>query len=86
MFGGREHGTMFHQGDNRKPYNPDFAAWARATGVDAMTVTKSQDFKGALEHVKANKPFGLDGMLTRRCAAVDWRVGIAADALQGACV
>jgi acetolactate synthase-1/2/3 large subunit len=61
MFGGREHRTMFHQGDNRKPYNPDFAAWARATGVDAMTVTKSQDFKGALEHaVKANKPFVLD--------------------------
>ena len=61
MFGGREHGTMFHQGDNKKPYNPDFAAWARATGVEAMTVTKSQDFKGALEHaVKANKPFVLD--------------------------
>jgi acetolactate synthase-1/2/3 large subunit len=61
MFGGREHGTMFHQGDNKKPYNPDFAAWAKATGVDAMTVTKSQDFKGALEHaVKANKPFVLD--------------------------
>ena len=29
MFGGREHGTMFHQGDNKKPYNPDFAAWAQ---------------------------------------------------------
>ncbi len=61
MFGGREHGTMFHQGDNKKPYNPDFAALAKATGVDAMTITKSQDFKGALEHaVKANKPFVLD--------------------------
>jgi acetolactate synthase-1/2/3 large subunit len=61
MFGGREHGTMFHQGDNKKPYNPDFAAWAKATGVDAMTITKSQDFKAALEHaVKANKPFVLD--------------------------
>src|SRR5215472_7594109 len=61
MFGGREHGTMFHQGDNKKPYNPDFAAWARATGVDAMTVTKSQDFKSALEHaVKANRPYVLD--------------------------
>jgi acetolactate synthase-1/2/3 large subunit len=61
MFGGREHGTMFHQGANRKPYNPDFAAWARACGVDATTVTKSQDFRGALEHaVKANKPYVLD--------------------------
>jgi len=61
MFGGREHGTMFHQGANRKPYNPDFAAWARACGVEATTVTKSQDFKGALEHaVAANKPYVLD--------------------------
>jgi len=61
MFGGREHGTMFHQGANKKPYNPDFAAWAKASGVDAITVTKSQDFRGALEHaVKANKPFLLD--------------------------
>jgi acetolactate synthase-1/2/3 large subunit len=61
MFGGREHGTMFHQGANKKPYNPDFAAWAKAAGVDALTVTKSEDFRGALEHaVKANKPFLLD--------------------------
>jgi acetolactate synthase-1/2/3 large subunit len=61
MFGGRELGTMFHQGANKTPYNPDFAGWAKATGVDAVTVTKSQDFKGALEHaVKANKPFLLD--------------------------
>jgi acetolactate synthase I/II/III large subunit len=62
MFGGRELGTMFsQQGGNNKPYNPDFAAWARAAGVDALTVTKSQDFKGALEHaVKANKPFLID--------------------------
>ncbi|HUH85850.1 MAG TPA: thiamine pyrophosphate-binding protein [Stellaceae bacterium] len=61
MFGGREHGTMFHQGANKTPYNPDFAAWARASGVDALTVTRSEDFKGALEHaVRANKPFLLD--------------------------
>jgi acetolactate synthase-1/2/3 large subunit len=61
MFGGREHGTAFYQGPNNKPYNPDFAAWARAAGVDALTVTKSEDFKGALEHaIKANKPFLLD--------------------------
>ncbi|MGA8610983.1 MAG: thiamine pyrophosphate-binding protein [Xanthobacteraceae bacterium] len=61
LFGGREHGTMFHQGANKKPYNPDFAAWAKAAGVDAMTVTKSQDFRGALEHaVKSNKPYLLD--------------------------
>jgi acetolactate synthase-1/2/3 large subunit len=61
MFGGREHGTMFHQGANKKPYNPDFAAWARAAGVDALTITKSEDFRGGLEHaIRANKPFLLD--------------------------
>jgi acetolactate synthase I/II/III large subunit len=61
MFGGRELGTMFHEGPNQKPYNPDFAALARACGVEAITVTKSEDFKGALEHaIKANKPFVID--------------------------
>jgi acetolactate synthase-1/2/3 large subunit len=61
MFGGRELGTAFYQGANKTPYNPDFAAWARASGVDAVTVAKSEDFKGALEHaVKSNKPFLLD--------------------------
>jgi len=61
MFGGREHGTMFHQGDNKKPYNPDFAMLAKSCGVDAVTVTRSEDFRGALEHaVKSNKPYVLD--------------------------
>src|SRR5439155_15400397 len=61
MFAGREIGTGFYQGANRTPYNPDFAAWARASGVDGITVTKSEDFRGALEHaIKANKPFLLD--------------------------
>jgi len=61
MFGGRELGTAFYQGANKTPYNPDFAAWARGAGVEAITVTKSQDLKGALEHaIKANKPYLLD--------------------------
>jgi acetolactate synthase I/II/III large subunit len=61
MFGGRELGTMFHTGANKTPYNPDFAGWAKASGVDAFTITKSEDFKGALEHaIKANKPFLID--------------------------
>ncbi len=60
-FGGREHGTAFYQGEEKRPYNPDFAAWARAAGVAGMTVTKSQDFKGALEHaVKLGKPCLID--------------------------
>jgi acetolactate synthase-1/2/3 large subunit len=61
MFGGRELGTMFRRGANNAPYNPDFAGWAKASGVPALTITKSEDFKGALEHaIKANTPFLLD--------------------------
>lgn len=61
LFEGREHGTMFHQGENRAPYNPDFAAWAKAAGVAALTVTRSQDLRGALEHaVRSNRPYLLD--------------------------
>jgi acetolactate synthase I/II/III large subunit len=61
LFGGREHGTAFYQGPNNKPYNPDFAAWARACGVEGITVTKSEDFKGALAHaIKLNKPVLID--------------------------
>jgi len=60
-FDGREIGTGFYQGPERKPYNPDFAAWARAAGVEGFTVTKSEDFKGALAHAVAlNKPCLID--------------------------
>jgi acetolactate synthase-1/2/3 large subunit len=62
LFEGREHGTAFYSGGaNKAPYNPDFAAWARGAGVEALTVTRSEDFAGALEHaIKANKPFLID--------------------------
>ncbi len=60
-FDGREIGTAFYQGPNREPYNPDFAAWARACGVDAFTVTRSQDFAGVLEQAVAlGKPALID--------------------------
>ncbi|HWI38005.1 MAG TPA: thiamine pyrophosphate-binding protein [Burkholderiales bacterium] len=54
MFGGRELGTAFH-GQDRKPYNPDFAAWARACGADGVTITKSEDLAGALQQAIRNK-------------------------------
>jgi acetolactate synthase I/II/III large subunit len=61
LFNGRELGTAFYQGPNKKPYNPDFAALARACGVEGITVTRSEDFKGALEHaIKLGKPCLLD--------------------------
>lgn len=53
-FDGREYGTAFHHGKNNEPYNPDFAMWARAAGVDGYTVTKSEDFAGVLETAVAS--------------------------------
>jgi acetolactate synthase-1/2/3 large subunit len=61
LFDGREIGTGFYSGDNREPYNPDFAALARACGVDAATVTSSHDLEGALEHaLGSGKPYLID--------------------------
>ena len=60
-FDGREIGTAFYHGEKKEPYNPDFAAWARAAGVSAHTVTRSQDFAGVLaEAVASNKPALID--------------------------
>ena len=60
-FDGREYGTAFYHGPNKEPYNPDFAALARASGVDGYTVTRSEDFAGTLdEAVKANRPALID--------------------------
>ena len=59
LFKGREIGTGFYQGE--AAYNPDFAALARAHGVEAVTIKHGEDFRGALEHaVKLNRPYVLD--------------------------
>ncbi len=50
LYDGREIGTAFYKGENREPYNPDFAALARAHGVEGLTAKTSADFKGALDH------------------------------------
>jgi acetolactate synthase-1/2/3 large subunit len=61
MFGGREIGTSFTRNPNKEPYNPDFAALARAHGVDGVTVTDSRDLKDALEAaVQSGKPWVID--------------------------
>jgi acetolactate synthase I/II/III large subunit len=61
LFAGREIGTGFYAGANRAPYNPDFAAWARAAGVDATTVTRSENFAEALEHaIRSERPCLID--------------------------
>jgi len=59
MFGNRQLGTYFEK--DRKPYNPDFAAWARACGADGVTITKSEDLAGALQQaIKNKRPCVLD--------------------------
>jgi acetolactate synthase-1/2/3 large subunit len=58
MFGGRELGTSFTRKPNNESYNPDFAALARAHGVDAATVTDSRNFKEAA--VRSNRSSLLD--------------------------
>ncbi|MBF6570140.1 MAG: thiamine pyrophosphate-binding protein [Candidatus Binataceae bacterium] len=59
MFQGRELGTMFYQ--KERPYNPDFAAMARAYGVEGVTVTHGKDFKDAFAHaIQLGKPVVLD--------------------------
>ncbi|MBK9607827.1 MAG: thiamine pyrophosphate-binding protein [Betaproteobacteria bacterium] len=58
MFGGRELGTAFYkgeQGPGGERYNPDFAAWARAAGADGITVTKSEDLRGAVAQAVAKR-------------------------------
>lgn len=59
LFNGREHGTAFYRKNER--YNPDFAAWARACGVDGVTVKNPGDLSGAIEAaIAARRPCLID--------------------------
>ncbi|MEY3603217.1 MAG: thiamine pyrophosphate-binding protein [Burkholderiaceae bacterium] len=62
MFGGREIGTAFYKGQDRsKPYNPDFAAWARAAGADGYTVTRAADLIPSIEQaIRMRRPAVID--------------------------
>lgn len=58
LFEGRELGTAFYQGKQGpggERFNPDFAAMARACGADGVTVTRSQDLRGAVELAVRNR-------------------------------
>lgn len=55
LFDGREIGTAFYNGQTGAPYNPDFAAWARACGADGMTVKRPQELAGAIELALKNR-------------------------------
>lgn len=56
---GTTYGTVFQK--DGKPYSPDFAAVARAYGVDAVRIESADQFKPALEKaLKSGKPYLLD--------------------------
>lgn len=56
---GTTFGTVFRHND--QPYSPNFAAVAKAYGVDAVRIESADQFKPALEHaVTCGKPYLLD--------------------------
>ena len=61
LFEGHELGTAFYHGPRNEPYNPDFAALARAHGVNSVRITSPGDLGDAIRHaVAANRPYLLD--------------------------
>ena len=58
---GRVTGTEFKARDREEPYNPDFAALARAVGAEGRRVERPQDLGPALkEAIAAQRPYVLD--------------------------
>ena len=56
---GTTFGTVFEK--DGKPYSPDYAAIAKAYGIDGMKIHKAAEFRPALEKaIKAKKPFVID--------------------------
>ena len=59
---GTTFGTVFEK--NGKPWSPDYAAIAKAYGIDGMKINSAAEFKPALEHaIKSGKPYVLDVMM-----------------------
>ena len=56
---GTTFGTVFEK--DGKPYSPDFAAIARAYGIDGVRINAAAEFRPALERaIKANRPCVID--------------------------
>jgi acetolactate synthase-1/2/3 large subunit len=59
--GGRELATDFRHPDTGLPYNPDFAAMARSTGVEAVSVDRAADLGAAIrEGIARGRPYLID--------------------------
>ncbi len=56
---GTTYGTVFEK--DGKPYSPDYAAIARAYGIDGVKINSAAEFKPALQKaIKAGRPFVID--------------------------
>jgi acetolactate synthase-1/2/3 large subunit len=59
--GGRELATDFKHPQTGQPYNPDFAAMARAAGIDGVSVERPGDLSDAVKMaVASGKPYLID--------------------------
>jgi acetolactate synthase-1/2/3 large subunit len=58
---GRELATDFRDPATQKPYNPDFAALARAAGIEGVSVDKAADLADAVRTaIASGKPYVVD--------------------------
>jgi len=72
---GTTFGTVFEK--NGKPYSPDYAAIAKAYGVDGVTVNSAAEFRPALERAIASKrPFVIDVVMQNEPVPTDghWNI------------
>ncbi len=59
--GGRELATDFRHPGSNKPYNPDFAAMARAAGIGGVSVDRAADLHAAIRQgIESGKPCLID--------------------------
>jgi acetolactate synthase I/II/III large subunit len=59
--GGRELATDFKHPETGAPYNPDFAAMARAAGIEGVSIDRAGDLGDAVRAgIAANKPYLID--------------------------
>ena len=59
--GGRELATDFRHPETGEPYNPDFAALARACGIDSARIDRAGDLGDAIKIATASgKPYLID--------------------------
>ena len=63
--GGRELATDFKHPETGLPYNPDFAAMARSTGVEGVSIDRPGDLGDAIRHaIAANRPYLIDANIS----------------------